>query len=157
MSKFKVVDIAIVAGNTNRHYFDIGENVRITSLNSKSYECEYLDGHDYWYVMECDLKPLKQSFKVGDLVKIIGHRMNHGFHTGELTVITKERSEYGNYLCKSIQRNETYHVFETDIELANKATPSTKTYTQAEVDELIRQTKADILAKVQELLKEDKL
>ncbi len=57
-SKFKKGDVVEIIGNCCRsHEFKIGENVRIVQVLEDYYKAEYLDGSDFWYVLEEDIKP----------------------------------------------------------------------------------------------------
>lgn len=79
---FKEGDIVVVTGNSNEHEFEIGELVRIEEFdNSGEHRVEYLDGHDYWWVLESEMRhatqaerqayeeSLKPKLKAGDYVK----------------------------------------------------------------------------------------
>ncbi len=55
---FKVGDIAQVAGNISRHFFNIGDSIRIIEVDidcQLEYTAEHLDGSDYWHLSEKDL------------------------------------------------------------------------------------------------------
>ena len=49
-----------ITGNVNGHRFNIGETVRLVEKNGWTpWKAEYLDEHDWWFVKECDMEPIK--------------------------------------------------------------------------------------------------
>lgn len=49
-----------ITGNVNDHRFNIGETVRLVKNTMGSqWTAEYLDEHDWWHVMECDMEQIK--------------------------------------------------------------------------------------------------
>lgn len=60
-------DIAIVTGDSEgwHHRFEVGTEVCITQVDvvdgGRILRCEHLDGSDYWWVAEADLKPKAAS------------------------------------------------------------------------------------------------
>lgn len=61
---YKVGDLAKITGNCNRHWFKIGETVRLKEYlggMNHAWKAEYLDGRDWWYVCESDMKPYKPT------------------------------------------------------------------------------------------------
>jgi len=59
---YKKGDLVEIIGNSNYHNFKMGSIIRLVELASTSeqlnmWKCEYLDGHDYWYVLEYEFKP----------------------------------------------------------------------------------------------------
>ena len=74
-----------ITGNSNHHEFDIGEIVRLVEICvGTEWHAEYLDEHDWWCVMECDIEQIesvedkpsdshKFTYNVGDRVVKDGH------------------------------------------------------------------------------------
>ena len=61
---YKVGDLAKITGNCNRHWFKIGETVRLKEYcggMNHAWKAEYLDGRDWWYVCESDMTPTKAT------------------------------------------------------------------------------------------------
>lgn len=61
---YKVGDLAKITGNWNRHWFKIGETVRLKEYcggMNHAWKAEYLDGRDWWYVCESDMAPVKPA------------------------------------------------------------------------------------------------
>jgi len=54
--RFKVGDRVKVIANTYYHHFPIGEVVEIASVSEENYRAKYLDGHDFWYVLESEIE-----------------------------------------------------------------------------------------------------
>lgn len=59
--KYKVGEVVQIIGNISQHQFDIGESVRITEVNNsnESSTAEYLDGRDFWYLMNDDIQKIE--------------------------------------------------------------------------------------------------
>lgn len=79
-----------ITGNVNEHGFDIGETVRLVkNTGGTEWTAEYLDGHYWWFVKECDMEPIESvedktntgstdnttefTYNVGDRVVKDGH------------------------------------------------------------------------------------
>ena len=61
---YKSGDLVKIAGNNNNHDFSMGEIVRLKHNcggEHRVWVAEYLDGHDFWYVLESDMKPFKPA------------------------------------------------------------------------------------------------
>lgn len=61
---YKSGDLVKIAGNNNNHDFSMGEIVRLKHNcggEHRVWVAEYLDGHDFWYVLESDMKPYKPT------------------------------------------------------------------------------------------------
>lgn len=61
---YKSGDLVKIAGNNNNHDFSMGEIVRLKHNcggEHRVWAAEYLDGHDFWYVLESDMKPYKHT------------------------------------------------------------------------------------------------
>ena len=60
MSKYEVGDIAVITRELNGHRFEIGDKVRVRSLNDDGtvYTVEYLDKRDWWAVSEGEMRRL---------------------------------------------------------------------------------------------------
>lgn len=57
---FQAGAIVEITGNSNDHHFRIGEKVRVgedEGDDGDSIRCDYLDGHDYWFIQPSDCKP----------------------------------------------------------------------------------------------------
>jgi ribosomal protein L21E len=71
--KYKVEDKVKIVGNSSGHFFDNGDIVTVTVIdsNDRSYDCEDNDGTDWW-VAECDIEKVEgtMKFKVGDKVTV---------------------------------------------------------------------------------------
>jgi hypothetical protein len=60
MADIKPGTLMVITGNASGHYFNIGETVRVVAEAAGTiHNCENLDGGDYWYVSESDMKPLE--------------------------------------------------------------------------------------------------
>ena len=79
-----------ITGNVNGHRFNIGETVRLVeNIRGSQWKAEYLDKHNWWYVMECDMEQIESvedktntrstdntaefTYNVGDRVVKNGH------------------------------------------------------------------------------------
>ena len=60
-TNFKVGEFAVVVENTSGHEFPDQTVVKIVEIDSTGYMAEYKDGHDYWFVSDDDLEPLKEA------------------------------------------------------------------------------------------------
>lgn len=61
---YKVGDLAKITGSSNSHWFKAGETVRLKRNCGGElhvWTAEYLDGHDFWYVRESDMAPVKPA------------------------------------------------------------------------------------------------
>lgn len=58
---YKSGDLVMIAGNSNGHWFKIGETVRLKYRVENFWAAEYLDGHDWWNVRESDMAPAKPA------------------------------------------------------------------------------------------------
>lgn len=59
---YKSGDLVKITGNSNHHEFSTGETVRLKQkCRDGVWTAEYLDGRDYWYVNESDMKPAKPA------------------------------------------------------------------------------------------------
>lgn len=61
---YKSGDLVTITGNHNCHEFSIGETARLKRNCGGEFHVwmtEYLDGHDFWYVRESDMKPFKPA------------------------------------------------------------------------------------------------
>lgn len=58
--KYKLGDEVRIIDNSNAHEFEMGEVVKLGDFDpsDQSWEAWHLDGSDYWYVKEKDVKPL---------------------------------------------------------------------------------------------------
>lgn len=57
-------DLVKITGSSDRHLFKIGETVRLKEYlggMNRAWKAEYLDGHDWWYVCESDMAPVKPA------------------------------------------------------------------------------------------------
>lgn len=61
MIEYEVGQVVEVRDNTCGHWFEIGEKVRIRSLDKDGEveSAEHLDCSDHWYLDEDDIKPLE--------------------------------------------------------------------------------------------------
>jgi hypothetical protein len=56
--------LMVITGKSNDHEFHIGETVRVVqSWKSDEYQCEHLDGSDYWYVKVSDMMHVPSNKK----------------------------------------------------------------------------------------------
>jgi hypothetical protein len=61
-NKYKIGDVLEVVDNKGNHDFPIGTHVRITKyFGYVIYQAEYLDGHNWWFIREEDLQPIKEN------------------------------------------------------------------------------------------------
>lgn len=61
---YKSGDLVTITSNNNNHDFSMGEIVRLKRNCGGEHHvwvAEYLDGHDFWYVHESDMKPFKTT------------------------------------------------------------------------------------------------
>lgn len=61
---YKSGDLVTITGNSNGHWFKAGEIVRLKRNCGGElhvWTAEYLDGSDFWYVRESDMKPFKPA------------------------------------------------------------------------------------------------
>lgn len=60
---FKTGDIVVITWNTNDHEFEIGEVARIKESDREddAYKVEYMDGHDWWWVYESEMRHATQA------------------------------------------------------------------------------------------------
>lgn len=73
--KYKEGDIVKIIACRNGHQFELGEEVRITKVRDVDYKAEYLDGHDYWFVEDEEIKLISGTNelqqKIEKAIKII--------------------------------------------------------------------------------------
>ena len=102
-----------ITGNTNNHGFNIGATVRLAKNMGKSqWKAEYLDGHDLWYVMECDMEPIESvEDKPSDSRRFtynVGDRVTSEGHTGQVIGIYEGRA-YSSYLVDFDEPGVGFH------------------------------------------------
>ncbi len=155
--KYKEGDIVkIVARNTysplGRHDFKIGEVVRIekviTDRGTSHYRAEYLDEHDFWYVLEEEVADCKteqketttMKYKEGDIVKIVACKYRHKFDIGEIVKITKKDPD-GDYCAEYFDGHDYWWVGDDEIEPANNIITRPRDYTgcDPEIAEALKQ------------------
>src|SRR5574344_60485 len=88
-----------ITGNTNKHGFDIGETVRLVeNTGGTEWTAEYLDGHYWWYVMECDMEQIesiedktntRSTNNTTEFTYNVGDRVTSGGHTGQVIGINE--------------------------------------------------------------------
>lgn len=63
MVKYEVGQLFEVFDNTCGHEFEIGEIVRLKTLDKYGYieSCQDLNGYDYWFVDSDDVRPVSNS------------------------------------------------------------------------------------------------
>ena len=100
------------------------------------------------------VREVQRKAEVGEYIKIV----ESGSHFPRLNIgdIHKVVFSYCDGSVETDKQNEFSSEETSEYVVLENYTPQERTYTQAEVDKLIKQTKADILAKMQEALKEDK-
>ena len=80
--------VKITGNTTDNHDFEIGTTVRLVeNIRGAGWSAEYLDGHDWWYVMECNMEPISTEDKPTDSHKFtynVGDRVTYGLHPGKV-------------------------------------------------------------------------
>lgn len=63
MVKYEVGQLFEVFDNTCRHWFEIGEIVRLKTLDEDGdiESCQDLNGYDFWFVDSDDVRPVSNS------------------------------------------------------------------------------------------------
>jgi len=131
--KYKVGDIVTIVDNNSSHDFPIGTEVKLLTLefdepDGNHYKAEALDGSDWWYVNDREIKKVKMArYKVGDKVKILKDESGHKFPIGSVVEITEidkyNKDSYGSLA----QDGFTWWFSHKEIELASRVKNKVKT------------------------------